>query len=193
MASDFNNVRRELQESAAEQDSGNLFFVLMLVAVIAIGGAAGYWLWPRTDGAAPIVQVETSTPVVKLSKSELKKARRAELTKFQETQAKLLSCARTQRHMMNVYEQYNARNLKAYEGWFQVLDPVKSLSKMGEMNALEANAFMLTQGNGAVRDAMQDIQMQLSAGQASVTPIECGQLNAQVQRRTLDLAPVPTT
>ncbi|MEO1659434.1 MAG: hypothetical protein AAFR51_00490 [Pseudomonadota bacterium] len=191
MASDFRNVRRELQENAAEQDSGNVFFVMMLIAVIAIGGAAGYWLWPRADGAAPMAQVETTTPV-KISKSELKKARRAEMTKFRETQAKLLSCAGKQRHMMSVYQQYNQRNLQTYKAWFQVLDPSTSLSKMGEMNALEANAYMLTQGNGAVRDMMQDIHMELSSGQASISPIECGQLNADVQRRKLDLTPVPT-
>ena len=189
MPSDYDELRREMRESAAEQTSGNLFFVLMLVAVIAIGGVAGYWLWP-TGNSAPIVQAEQSEPV-KLSKSDLKKARRVEITKFRETQAKLLSCVRSQRHMMTVYEQYNARNLEAYKAWHQLFDPTKSLAKMGEMNALEANAFMLTQGNGAMRDVMQDIQMELSSGQATVSSIECGQLNADVQRRKLDLAPVP--
>lgn len=197
MASDFNNIRADLQGRQAEEPSGQMMFIGLLVGVLAIGGVIGYMLLPQDSNSQVVSVAERSEPTKpkakKLKKSELKKLRKAEMAKFRETQTQLISCASSQRHMIKVYETYNARNQSKYDAWRAAYDPAKKLSKMGEMNALEANAFMLTGGQSAVNDMFAEVQMELGAYDKKIDPIECGNLNARVQRRELDLKDAPTS
>lgn len=197
MASDFNDIRANLRGQEPEQSQNQLGFILLLIGVIGLGGLIGFLIMPKAD--APIVQAETSQsqaqPVAeqKLSKKELKAMRRAELRKFAQTQTQLISCAQSQRHMMNVYQAYLARNMERRNAWYGLNDPVKRMEKMAEMNQMEITAYMLTQGNGDVRDMMEDVAMQVNSAQTKIDPIKCGHLNGQVQRRELDLKPVPNS
>lgn len=197
MASDFNDIRANLRGQEPEKSENQLGFILLLIGVIGLGGLIGFAVMPKSN--APIVQAETSQAPAqpaaeqKLSKKELKAMRRAELQKFAQTQTQLIQCAQSQRHMMNVYQAYLARNMDRRNAWYGLNDPVKRMEKMAEMNQMEITAYMLTQGNGDVRDMMEDVAMQVNSSQAKIDPIKCGQLNGQVQRRELDLKPVPNS
>lgn len=187
MASDFNDLRADLERDACAQQSGNILFLVMVITVVAIGGVVGYFTLPRGgDAALPQAnQMESASAQISVSNSELRAARRVALNQYRETQVKLLNCARSQRHMQAVYKTYSDRNLPHYQAWHRLFDPAK-------MNAAEAMAFMATGRNESVRQAIEDIEMDLAATQVKIDPIECGQLNSQVQRRALDLSPPPT-
>ena len=197
MASDFNHIRADLQGRKTEESSGQMAFIAALVAVLAIGGVIGYMMLPSGKSQNPVAVAEKSEPkkpkAKKLKKAELKKMRRAELSKFRQTQAQLLTCVQSQRHMLGVHKAYTARNQAKYQAWHTLLDPAAKLSKMGDMNALEAQAFMMTGGQNTVQDMFEEIEMELNAYNQKIDVVKCGQLNSRVQRRELDLADVPTS
>ena len=193
MASDFETIRADLQERRPEQNTGQLKFFGALIAVIALGGLLGFLVLPDSEaesrvGANASAATEAPKPIM-ASRATLKKTRRAELTKYRETQIKLLRCADSQRHMAQVYKTYSDRNLAAYQGWHRLFDPSETLKNM---NPLQAQAFALTQQNALRNQIMEDINMDVKAVQTKIDPVACGQLNTSVQRRQLDLKPVPT-
>lgn len=197
MASDFDDIRAGMQTREDDSSSGQATFIAALVGVLIFGAGIGYLLLPR-GGTAPVTTSPTQSASVaaepqKISKSELKKMRRAAMQMFVETQSELLSCARTQQHMSSVYQTYSDRNLPKYRAWNDLLFNNQKLSKLGkDMNQLEAQAYVLTGGmQNDVREVFGDINMQLGATGAQVDPIKCGQLNAAVQRRQRDLEMPP--
>ncbi|MEL6861571.1 MAG: hypothetical protein AAGL11_07020 [Pseudomonadota bacterium] len=193
MASDFDNIRSNLrqQQQAPERSSGQLGFIIALVAVIALGGVIGYLALPK-DSAPRMSSASETAPAAKaVSKSDLKEMRRAELNKYRETQVTLLQCVKSQRSMESVYKAYLARNASLRQAWYEIDSPMDRLNKLTEMNQLEATAYMMTRGRDAQRDLMSDIEADLGSARMKIDPIKCGQLNAQVQRRELDLKPIP--
>lgn len=192
MASDFETIRADLQERKPEQKTGHLNFIIALVAVVVLGGLVGFLVLPGNDPQSPVVANASDAPVAPTprlpSKATLKKTRRAELTKYRETQIKLLRCADSQPHMAQAYKTYSDRNLAAYQAWHRLFDSSEALKKM---SPLRAQAFALTQQNALRSQIMADINMDVKAVQTQIDPIACGQLNTNVQRRQLDLKPVP--
>lgn len=194
MASDFENIRSNLQGHEPEKSSGQAGFIAALVGVIAIGGLVGFMIMPKSTtspersetATAPKPQAEK-----KLSKSDLKRMRSAELDKFRTTQATLVQCVKSQPSMASVYQAYVARNQSRQQAWFKLDSPVDRLNKLAKMNQLEATAYMMTQGGKAHRDIVEDIHREIGAANVKIDPIKCGQLNSKVQRRELDLKPVP--
>lgn len=194
MPSELNDIRSNLRDQVPEtgQNESQLGFILLLVGVIGLGGLIGFVVMPKSSApSAQAAQVQTEPAPKPLSKRALKDMRRAELKTFTETQTQLLSCAQSQRHMMAVHQAYVTRNMDRRNAWYALNDPTQRMSKMAEMNQMEATAYMLTQGNGDVREMMQDITMQVNGSRRKIDPIKCGQLNSQVQRRELDLKPIP--
>lgn len=198
MASDFDNIRSNLRASEPEKSPNQLGFILTLVGVVAIGGAIGFLLLPKGSSTAAEQAEAGSAPAAQaavqaLSEAELKQMRREELLKFRETHTMLMSCARSQNHMRTVHQSYQARNIERQKAWFKLFDPTETLRKMTDMNQLEAHAYMLTRGQGDMQEIIADINTEVGASRVGIDPIKCGQLNAQVQRRELDLKPIPTT
>ncbi|MEM9055501.1 MAG: hypothetical protein AAGB16_09265 [Pseudomonadota bacterium] len=199
MSSDFKTIRADLQGHKTADSSGQMTFIALLVAVLAIGGVIGYMMLPSGSNTHQIAVAEKAEPqkpkAKKLKKSQLKKMRHAELRKFLETQGELRSCAMSQRHLTHVYQSYTKRNQAKYEAWNTLFYPGQKLSDLGkDMNALEGQAYMLGGGmQNDVKDIFSDIEMELNAYNKKIDPIKCGQLNTRVQRRELDLADIPTS
>lgn len=192
MASDFKTIRADLQERKPQQKTAPLNFIIALVAVLVLGGLVGFLVLPGNGTEAPVIANTSAAPDSPTprapSKAALKKIRRAELSKYRETQIKLLRCTDSQPHLAQVYKTYSDRNLATYQAWHRLFDPTDALKKM---SPLEAQAFALTQQNALRSQIMADINMDVKAVQTQIDPIACGHLNSSVQRRQLDLKPVP--
>ena len=201
MASDFENIRSELVSQKVEESSGQTLFMIMLVAVLVIGGVIGYMVIPRGSSTSGVTMASASqpassaaTPVKKYKASELKKMRRAEMRKFRETQAELRYCASGQRHLSVVLTSYTNRNQAAFNAWSDLSNSSKKLAGMGGKSSLESTAYMLTGGMQAdVRDVFKDIELELNSAGQKIDPIKCGQLNTEVQRRQRDLDMPPVS
>lgn len=191
MASDFDHIRSNLQEHEPETSSGQTGFVAALVGVVAIGGLIGFMILPKSPASPEKTTTAQPQADQKLSKSDLKQMRSAELDKFRTTQATLIQCIKSQPNMASVHQAYIARNQSRQQAWFKLDSPVDRLNKLATMNQLEATAYMMTQGGRAHRDILEDIYREVGASQVKIDPIKCGQLNSKVQRRELDLKPVP--
>lgn len=201
MASDFENIRSELVSQKVEESSGQTLFMIMLVAVLVIGGVIGYMVIPRGSNTSGVTVASASqqatsaaAPVKKYKTSELKKMRRTEMRKFRETQAELRYCASGQRHLSVVLTSYTNRNQAAFNAWSDFQNSGNRLAGMGGKSSLESTAYMLTGSMQAdVRDVFKDIELELNSAGQKIDPIKCGQLNTEVQRRQRDLEMPPVS
>ena len=193
MASDFENIRSNLrqQQQDPEPSSGQMGFNIALVAVIALGGLIGFLVLPKESGSRTASVSKAAPETQAVSKSELKEMRRVELDKYRETQVTLMQCVRSQRGIESVYRAYLARNASLRQAWYEIDSPIDRLNKLTEMNQLEATAYLMTRGRDAQSDLLSDIEADLGSARMKIDPIKCGQLNAKVQRRELDLKPIP--
>lgn len=193
MSKDWKELRADLQMQTVEPPPSDRRFVLMLISVLVVGGAGGLMMFPRSE-AAVVDAAQQSSAIQTVSEKpglDIEDLRREQLTLFRETQIQLLTCARTQASMADVYTDYSERNLDAYEAWFQVLNPTDQLSDMADMTPLEATAHTLAIRNAAIARSIEDIEREVAAVQVEINPVLCGALNAKVQKREMDLAPLP--